>query len=88
MSPLANARALNIVSLLVIVGLSFILIANLFSLTVLKVHVDRTLANIGSLLLITGILQFLYDAYVKKELFEAIQSKVVRDTTVRQSRHK
>lgn len=82
---LANSRTWNVTLSLGLIGLALILVANTFSVCILKVQIDNALANLGALLLITGILQQLYDTYVKKELFSAIRSQVINDSSVTES---
>ena len=67
------------------IGLFLILISNIFNEKILKVDVDDVLANLGALLLIIGILQFLYDTYIRGALFQALLSEILKDQSVAES---
>lgn len=60
-----------------VVGLAFILAANTFNATLLKVDVDNATANIGALLLIVGVLQWLFDSSVRQSFFKDIRSEII-----------
>lgn len=60
-----------------LVGLIFILAANTFNATMLKVDIDNVIANIGALLLIIGVLQWLFDYSVRQTFFKDIRSEII-----------
>lgn len=62
---------------LVISGLALILIANTFSAIILKVDIDSVIANMGALLLIVGVLQWLFDSSVRQSFFKEIRSEII-----------
>ena len=67
------------------IGLFLILVSNVFDEKLLKVDIDNILANLGALLLIIGILQFLYDTYIRGALFRALLSEIIKDQSVAES---
>ena len=58
-------------------GLALIIAGNAFSQQYLGIKLHHALANLGALLLITGILQFLYDRYFRKVLFQQLRSEML-----------
>jgi hypothetical protein len=62
---------------LVVSGLVLILIANTFDATVLKVDLASVMANTGALLLIVGVLQWLFDTSVRQTFFREIRSEII-----------
>ena len=79
---IAKLLTSNIAWKLGAVGLFMILLSNTFNEEILKVDIDVILANLGALLLIVGILQFLYDVYIRKTLFQALISEILSDQRV------
>ncbi len=70
---------------LIILGLLLILVAQNITCTLYKVDLGNALANLGALLLITGALQWLFDSYVKHELFHEISSRTIKNVNVSKS---
>ncbi len=70
---------------LIIAGLVLIIIAQLFQYSLLKIDIDILVSNLGALLLVTGGLQWLFDSYVKNELFEEISSKTIQNVNISKS---
>lgn len=68
-----------------IFGLILVLIANTFNTTLLKVDVDNSLANIGALLLIVGVLQWLFDTSVRQTFFQDIRKEIIEYRGVSES---
>lgn len=62
---------------LVVLGLLLILVANTFNVTLLKVDIDNVVANLGALLLIVGVLQWLFDSSVRQSFFKEIRSEII-----------
>lgn len=68
-----------------VAGLILILAANTFNATVMKVDVDNATANIGALLLIVGVLQWLFDSSVRQSFFKDIRSEIIDYRSVAES---
>lgn len=68
-----------------VVGLIFILGANLFNATLLKVDIDNVMANFGALILIIGVLQWLFDNTVRQNFFKEIRSEIIDNRGVSES---
>lgn len=66
-------------------GLLLVLVANTFDATILKVDVDNSLANLGALLLIVGVLQWLFDTSVRQTFFRDIRSEIIEYKSVSES---
>ena len=73
---------LSIQYVLIIIGLLFIIAANLFDGSVLKVDLDEAVANLGVLLFLTGSIQWLFDTYLRKELHQEIAEMTVKNVNV------
>ncbi|MCJ7713954.1 hypothetical protein MUO66_05800 [Candidatus Bathyarchaeota archaeon] len=55
---------------IVILGLLLILISQTFTWEILKISIDALLANLGSLFLVIGVLQWIYDIKLKSEFLD------------------
>lgn len=57
-------------------GLICLIVANLFELTILKVNIASLIANVGALLFVISVLQWVYDCYMRDCLTAEILSNV------------
>lgn len=58
--------------LIIVIGLCFILTGNGFEYSILKIDVDSLLVNLGTLLLVIGTLQWIFDERMRKEIVQEI----------------
>ena len=74
-----NWKSLAMKAFMVIAGLILIIIGNNFDKDFLKVSVDGMLANIGALLMLVGILQWIFDEAARNELILEIVKTIKGD---------
>lgn len=67
----------NIGLVVLSVGLCLWLLAQTFSLTWAKIKVDQLLAGIGSAIIFSGLLQWLFDAFSKPHLFREVSERAL-----------
>ena len=62
----------NVRLILVVVGLVLIAAANTFHFAILKVPLDRVVAEVGALILIVGVLHFFYEMRIRQEMLREV----------------
>jgi hypothetical protein len=82
---MSRMRGHLMATVLIIIGLVFILAANLFTLDLLHVHIEEISAHIGALILIIGLLQWLFDMFVREEFFNDIRDTIIEAQSVQRS---
>lgn len=63
--------------ILVVSGLTLILVGNAFDYHILKINVAELLADVGALLLIVGLLHWIFDTSIRRQLTQEIFESVV-----------
>jgi hypothetical protein len=74
MSEILDERARLI---LVVSGLTLILVGNAFDYHILKINLAELLAHVGALLLIVGLLHWIFDTSIRRQLTQEIFESVV-----------
>ncbi len=59
------------------IGLLFLVVASTFHFSVLKVSVDDLLAEVGALLLVLGVLHFLFEMRLRREMLREVAESVL-----------
>ena len=66
-------------------GLACLLVAQTFHLTLLKVSLDHLLAEVGALFLLVGVLHFLFEMRIRKEMLKEVADSVIGNTHLHDS---
>ena len=67
----------NIRLILGFVGVLFIAASGTFQLTILKVQIDHLVAEVGALLLVLGVLHFMFELRLREEMLKEVSSAVL-----------
>jgi hypothetical protein len=70
---------------LVLVGLSIVIVSNVFKLTVLKISVDEALAELGVVLFVIGGIHWLFESSLREHLVHEIAALTIKNVSVRAS---
>ena len=70
---------------LVLFGLVLIVAANTFHFTILKVPLDRVVAEVGALILIVGVLHFFYEMRIRQEMLREVAASVLENQRIHNS---
>lgn len=77
MPKVAEVLENNIKLILIVTGVVLLLVANSFQAVVLKVQIDRLLAEVGALVLVIGLLHFLFEIRLRKEMLRDVSVAVL-----------
>ena len=75
----------NVRLILVVVGLALIAAANTFHFTILKVPLDQVVAEVGALIMILGVLHFLFDIRMRQEMLREVVGSVLDNQRIHDS---
>ena len=75
----------NIRLTLVSFGLALIVAANAFHFTILKVPLDRVVAEVGALILIVGVLHFFYEMRIRQEMLREVAASFLENQRIHNS---
>lgn len=75
----------NIKLILALVGVVLIAISQTFHITYVKVEVDHLVAEIGALLLVLGVLHFMFELRLRDEMLKEVSSAVLGNERLHQS---
>ena len=75
----------NVRLILVVVGLALIAAANTFHFTILKVPLDKVVAEVGALIMILGVLHFLFDIKMRQEMLREVVGSVLDNQRIHDS---
>src|SRR5260370_4643174 len=81
----AQQRSVIVTLALAVCGLVLILAAQTFHQEWLKIQLDMILAEVGTLLLVVGILHWLFDYGLRKEMLREISGAVTGSTRLHNS---
>jgi hypothetical protein len=85
LGPITRQRTVIITLVLVIAGFVLISASNTFHLNWAKIDVDRLVAETGALLLVVGVLHWLFDLGLRKEMLREVAGTVVGSTLLHES---
>lgn len=75
----------NIKLILALVGVVFIAGSTTFHLTFLKVELDHLLAEIGAVLLVLGVLHFMFELRLREEMLKQVSAAVLGNERLHES---
>ncbi|WP_156004206.1 hypothetical protein [Thiomonas sp. FB-6] len=84
-SPLVRTKSQVVVLLLALLGLVLIIIGNAVNFTYWDINFGQTIASVGALFLVIGVLQWFFDRYVRASFFSEIREEIVGNSRVAQS---
>jgi hypothetical protein len=82
---ITNYRSVIIFLVMGIIGLLLIAVSQTFHLELLKVDVEKLVAEIGALILIVGILHWFFDLGLRQEMLREVAGTVVGSTLLHDS---
>lgn len=82
---IARYRAVIVTLTLATIGLALIVAAQTFHKELLKVEIDRIVGEVGTLLLVVGILHWLFEIGLRREMLREISAAVIGSTRLHES---
>ncbi len=76
-APLVNSKSIAVALALALIGIVLIVIGNMIDFEYWKIDFGENISGIGALLLIIGILQWLFDRHVRAEFFADIRDEIL-----------